>query len=115
MPRPEESRACGPPKRMKNCFSAFVCPFLTETEVSSRPERSEMESRARGFDSFFVRCKQRCHPDRSEAQWRDLLFSIRNIESEWKRYPPLCHPDRSVAEWRDLQFNGPLMEMFHQF
>ena len=40
--------------------------------------------------------KQKCHPDRSVAQWRDLLFIIRSIESEWKRRPPLCHPDRSV-------------------
>jgi hypothetical protein len=56
--------------------------------------------------------KQKCHPDRSEAQWRDLLFIIRSIESEWKRYPPLCHPDRSEAKWRDLQFRGPLLEMF---
>jgi hypothetical protein len=63
----------------------------------------------------FLRSKQKCHPDRSEAKWRDLLFIIRNIESEWERRPPLCHPDRSVAEWRDLQFNGPLLEMFHQF
>jgi hypothetical protein len=53
-----------------------------------------------------------CHPDRSEAQWRDLLFIIRIIESEWKRYPPLCHPDRSEAQWRDLQFREPLLEMF---
>jgi hypothetical protein len=46
------------------------------------------------------------------AQWRDLLFLIRRIESSWKRRPPLCHPDRSVAKWRDLQFSGPLVEMF---
>jgi hypothetical protein len=45
------------------------------------------------------------------AEWRDLLFIIRTIESESKHYPPLCHPDRSVAKWRDLQFRGPLMEM----
>ncbi len=25
---------------------------------------------------------------------------------------PLCHPDRSEAEWRDLRFSGPLVEMF---
>jgi hypothetical protein len=31
------------------------------------------------------------------AKWRDLLFIIRSIESEWKRNPPLCHPDRSEA------------------
>jgi hypothetical protein len=31
------------------------------------------------------------------AKWRDLLFIILSIGSEWKRHPPLCHPDRSVA------------------
>jgi hypothetical protein len=25
-----------------------------------------------------LRSKQKCHPDRSEAQWRDLLFIIRH-------------------------------------
>jgi hypothetical protein len=30
----------------------------------------------------FVHCKQKCHPDRSEAKWRDLLFIIRIIKSE---------------------------------
>ena len=30
------------------------------------------------------------------AQWRDLLFILPIIESEWTRNPPLCHPDRSV-------------------
>jgi hypothetical protein len=50
--------------------------------------------------------------DRSGAKWRDLLFIIPGIESEWKRCPPLCHPDRSVAQRRDLQFRGPLLEMF---
>jgi hypothetical protein len=48
----------------------------------------------------------------TEAKWRDLLFIIRIIESEWKPNPSLCHPDRSVAKWRDLQFRGPLLEMF---
>jgi RNA polymerase subunit RPABC4/transcription elongation factor Spt4 len=41
------------------------------------------------------------------AKWRDLLFIIRIVESEWKRHPPLCHPDRSVAKWRDLLFIIP--------
>jgi hypothetical protein len=31
--------------------------------------------------------KQKCHPDRSVAKWRDLLFTIRGIESEWERRP----------------------------
>ena len=53
--------------------------------------------------AFFVSSKQKCHPDRSAAKWRDLLFILRSIESEWKRHRPLCHPDRSEAEWRDLQ------------
>src|ERR1700733_2329605 len=39
--------------------------------------------------------KQKCHPDRSAAQRRDLLFIIPRIESEWERHPPLCHPERS--------------------
>jgi hypothetical protein len=43
----------------------------------------------------FWRSKKKCHPDRSVAQWRDLLFIIAIIESEWKRRPPLCHPDRT--------------------
>src|ERR1700733_5070151 len=56
--------------------------------------------------------QQKCHPDRSAAQWRDLLFIIRGNESEWKRRRPLCHPDRSVAQWRDLQLSGFILEMF---
>src|ERR1700722_16343406 len=59
---------------------------------------------------------QRCHPDRGEAKWRDVLFIIHCIQSQWKRHPPLCHPkffvrskqkchpDRSEAKWRDLLF-----------
>jgi hypothetical protein len=58
------------------------------------------------------RLPMKCHPDRSVAEWRDLLLIIRNNEAEWKRHPPLCHPDRSVAQWRDLQFNRPLIEEF---
>jgi hypothetical protein len=60
--------------------------------------------------------QKKCHPDRSEAQWRDPLFIIPVNESEWKRHHPFvfrlrvkkkCHPDRSVAEWRDLLFSRP--------
>jgi hypothetical protein len=33
-----------------------------------------------GFYSFFWSVpKQKCHTDRSVAQWRDLLFIIRSI------------------------------------
>jgi hypothetical protein len=37
------------------------------------------------------------HRKSGVAKWRDLLFILRGIESEWKRCLPLCHPDRSVA------------------
>jgi hypothetical protein len=46
--------------------------------------------------------KQKCHPDRSEAKWRDLLFKSHPADPKWKRRPPLCHPDKSVSQWRDL-------------
>ena len=32
--------------------------------------------------------------------------------SLWNRCPFLCHPDRSEAERRDLRFYGPFVEMF---
>jgi hypothetical protein len=58
--------------------------------------------------------KQKCHPacpglpwDRSVAQRRDLLFILRNIESEWKRHHPLCHPPRT-AKGKVLDTSGPL-------
>jgi hypothetical protein len=61
---------------------------------------------------FFVHYKQKCHPDRSEAKWRDLLSSQPLSNADWKRLSPLCHPDRSGAKWRDLQFRGPILGMF---
>jgi hypothetical protein len=33
-------------------------------------------------------------------------------DSLWKRPPPPCHPDRSEAQWRDLRFGGSFLEMF---
>jgi hypothetical protein len=74
----------------ENRFYSFFCSFLTE--ASSRPKRGGRQT----TPTRFLRYKQKCHPDRSAAKWRDLLFTIHNIESEWKRHSPLCHPDRSV-------------------
>ncbi len=87
--------------------------------------------------------KQMCHPDRSVAKWRDLLFlsstspsplgaspSPLSSRPKWRdlqcacqpsRIPvtnpatkQMCHPDRSVAKWRDLLFlsstNQPLLK-----
>jgi hypothetical protein len=58
---------------------------------------------------------QNCHPDRSVAEWRDLLFLFRcptqypnapksdqTNPCQWSQMN--CHPDRSAAKWRDLLF-----------
>src|ERR1700723_2305760 len=81
------------------------------------PDRSAAQWRdllfiIRGNESEWTRRRPLCHPDRSVAQWRDPLFITRGNESEWKRRRPLCHPDRSVAQWRDLQLSGFILEMF---
>jgi hypothetical protein len=52
-----------------------------------------------------------CHPDRSEAKWRDLQLlqsscsPLSPCQSPLLRKATLspCHPDRSEAQWRDLQ------------
>src|SRR6202044_1654502 len=59
------------------------------------PRCAPRSSRILGLKPKTSNHKQKCHPDRSEAKWRDLLFIIRVIESEWKRCPTLCHPERS--------------------
>jgi hypothetical protein len=38
-----------------------------------------------------------CHPDRSEAKWRDLLFYLPANESSMNAPPPPLHPERSAA------------------
>jgi hypothetical protein len=59
---------------MKNGVYPFFCSFLTE--LSSRPERSAVEGPAAhpsalpSSPSQSSKPKQRCHPDRSVAQWR---------------------------------------------
>src|SRR3984885_14517494 len=50
-------------------------------------------------------------PERSAVEG-SAVPSIPMTNVEWERHPPLCHPDRSEAQWRDLQFRGPLLEMF---
>jgi hypothetical protein len=57
----------------------------------------------RFFGSGEPIAKQNCHPDRSEAKWRDLLFTIPVTNHKDPSHPPLCHPDRREAQWRDLQ------------
>jgi hypothetical protein len=92
------------------------------TKLSSRPERTRISCHA-ALDKtacapFRKEGRMQCsnatnfHRKSGVAKWRDLLFILRSIESEWKRYPSLWHLDRSAAKWRDLQFSGPLLEMF---
>jgi hypothetical protein len=55
--------------------------------------------------------KQKCHPDRSAAKWRDLQCACRRSRIlRLKPQPPKqkCHPDRSEAQWRDLLFIIPI-------
>ena len=54
--------------------------------------------------------KKNCHPDRSEAKWRDLLLILGVFKN----------PDGSVAlslssrpQPRDLRFRGPFLGMFN--
>jgi hypothetical protein len=49
------------------------------------------------------------HRKSGVAKWRDLLFIIRSIESEWKRHPTLCHPERSRGI---CSSRGLLLELF---
>jgi hypothetical protein len=65
-----------------------------------------------GVWDWDVGLKQKCHPDRSVAKWRDLLFIIRMLESQWKRNAPLCHPDRSVPGFpATLHLTSPRMRL----
>ncbi len=63
--------------------------------LSSRAKPRDLQFRGPLSELFFVDPRMMCHPDRSVAKWRDLLFILHSIESEWKRDPPLCRPERS--------------------
>jgi hypothetical protein len=79
-------------------FRARVIEF--QTNLSSRPKRSEVEGPA--VSPIKSHHPPLCHPDRSAAQWRDLLFflSIRS-DGSYKKSPPSplsSRPERSVVE-----------------
>jgi hypothetical protein len=71
--------------------------------VSSRPERTRISCHAAPDKAAYapfrkegrMNCNNATKSNRKSgvAQWRDLLFTIRINESEWKRYLPLCHLD----------------------
>jgi hypothetical protein len=112
-----------PPTGSKNCFYSFFCPF--PTEVSSRPKRNRISCHATLYKAAFAPFRKegrmtcdnatKFHRKSGAAKWRDLLFILRSIQFEWKRYPLPCvsslstevssRPERS--EWRDLQFSIP--------
>jgi hypothetical protein len=77
-----------------------------QTELSSRPQRSEVEGPAVRLSALpnpplhTPAPKQNCHPDRSVAKWRDLLFpSATNQPSLREPISPLSsRPKRSGAE-----------------
>ena len=98
--------------------------FLTrpQTTLSSRlprravgPERSAVEGSA-------VRLypKQICHPDRSEAKWRDLLFPRPAAAANQSATLPLVIPTEALAQRRDLLCafppnKGPTSELAKSF
>ncbi len=56
-----------------------------------------------------IRTKLSCHPDRSEAKWRNPELSCHSHRSKtkWRDQQLNCHPDRSEAKWRDPRFLNP--------
>jgi hypothetical protein len=74
------------------------CPMFAQAYVG-RKRWAQPNDRSRCIDLLGGRCNNaiKFHRKTRGAKWRDLLFILRSIESDWKRHPPLCHPDRSVA------------------
>jgi hypothetical protein len=84
--------------RKANLKGSATLPFVipSEAEGSAVPRSDPGNvflTNSLGNENWVL--KQTCHPDRSVAKWRDLLFIIRGIESEGTSCPPLCHPERS--------------------
>ena len=75
---------CGKRKVIRD-FSQSYCSGVSVTEVQPIP----------GHKILSKRNLPLCHPDRSVAKWRDLLFPRRATDPKWKHHSPLCHPDRS--------------------
>src|ERR1700677_2593421 len=91
---------CCSSSKVSNLNRSATLPFVI-------PSEAEGSAVSRTFPGdVFPLTKQKCHPDRSEAEWRDLLFILQSIESESKRYPPLCHPERSrgICGFADLSW-----------
>jgi hypothetical protein len=86
---PDRSVAEGPAvrhphKQIKRSPAALPFVIPSEAEGSAVP-------RTRLGNVF--RPRQNCHPDRSVAQWRDLLLAIPITNHKVPSRPPLCHPD----------------------
>src|ERR1700722_84249 len=67
-------------------WRGYKSPDHLEPELSARLSRTLKQNRAQSTDPI---------PTFLQAKWRDLLFILPIIESEWTRRPLLCHPERS--------------------
>ena len=57
-----------------------------------------------------ISCPRTCHPDRSEAKWRDLLFSFNPLTGrsmEALPSPLSSRPERSAVEGSAVQRTSP--------
>jgi hypothetical protein len=89
----------GPRRRLL----ADVSSELSSHELRAKLKKSQAPSAAEGSavlraslgNVFRHSIQMRCHPDRSEAQWRDLLFASSATTPQETSHSPLCHPERS--------------------
>ena len=63
-------------------------------EIRIRSGRDNLVAK-RELTREIINLKINCHPDRSEAKWRDLRFSPPATGCTWEHRPLLCHPERS--------------------
>jgi len=90
------------PKGAENNLGFRVCVRTEERPKQVPPPSTQFKPRRR---------PQTCHPDRSEAKWRDLLVPCTVNQFKPRRRPQTCHPDRSEAKWRDLRFPQPFLDL----
>src|ERR1700721_2941511 len=103
-PSPLSSRA--KPRDLRSADLSWKCFSTSQTEVSSRPKRTrischpalDMTAYAPFRKEGRMNCDNATKSNRKSGvvKWRDPLFIIRMIESEWKRRRPLCNHDCQV-------------------
>jgi hypothetical protein len=109
--------------RNSRCF--HYAELRLQTEVSSRPERSEVEGPAVPFNPF-TRGSMKAPPSALSSRPERTRISCRAALDK-AAYAPFrkegrmkctnatkVHRKSGGAQWRDLQFYGPFLEMFRQ-